>query len=94
MPPIFKQGERLGRLTTVLGEDVLVLLRFDGSDHLNELFDYRVEALASRADIDFDELIGTHATVQIEGREGIRQFDGSSRRPVGPARARTATAMT
>ena len=76
MPPIFKQGERLGRLTTVLGEDVLVLLRFDGSDHLNELFDYRVEALASRADIDFDELIGTHATVQIEGREGIRQFDG------------------
>lgn len=33
----FKQAERLGRLTTELGPDVLALLRFDGSDHLNAL---------------------------------------------------------
>ncbi|RJL07996.1 type VI secretion system Vgr family protein [Paracoccus siganidrum] len=76
MPALFKQSERLGRLTTDLGADVLVLLRFDGSDHLNDLFEYRVEALASRADLDFDSLIGTHATVEIEGREGTRHFDG------------------
>jgi hypothetical protein len=37
----FKQAERLGRLTTSLGADTLVLLRFDGSDHLNDLFEYR-----------------------------------------------------
>lgn len=72
----FKQTERLGRLSTALGGDVLALLRFDGSDHLNELFEYRVEALAGSPDIDFDALIGTHATVTIEGREGPRQFDG------------------
>ena len=53
----FKQAERLGRLTTGLGPDVLVLLRFEGDDHLNDLFEYRVEALATRDDLDFDGLI-------------------------------------
>ncbi len=72
----FKQAERLGRLTTALGADTLVLLRFDGSDHLNELFEYRIEALATRDDLDFDALIGTHASVQIDGREGPQYFDG------------------
>ena len=72
----FKQAERLGRLTTELGPDVLVLLRFDGSDHLNDLFEYRVEALATRDDLDFDALVGTHATVEIEAHEVMRPFDG------------------
>ena len=34
----FSQTERLGRLTTDLGPDTLALLRFDGTDHLNDLF--------------------------------------------------------
>ncbi len=72
----FKQAERLGRLITALGPDVLVLLRFDGSDHLNDLFEYRVEALATRDDLDFDALVGTHATVEIEAHEEMRPFDG------------------
>ncbi|MFC3570114.1 type VI secretion system Vgr family protein [Paracoccus simplex] len=71
-----RQSERLGRLTTALGPDILALLRFDGTDHLNELFDYRVEALATRNDLDFDALIGTHATVEIETRDGTQPFDG------------------
>ena len=72
----FKQAERLGRLTTELGPDTLSLLRFDGSDHLNDLFEYRVEALAIREDLDFDALVGTHATVEIEAHEQMRPFDG------------------
>lgn len=28
-------------------------------DHLNDLFEYRVEALAIRDDLDFDALVGT-----------------------------------
>jgi len=71
-----RQTERLGRLTTALGADTLALLRFDGTDHLNDLFEYRVEALATRDDLDFDALVGTHATVEIEGREGTQPFDG------------------
>ena len=72
----FKQAGRLGRLATVLGQDKLVLLRFDGSDQMNELFEFRVEALSATGDIDFDQLVGTHASVEIEGREGTRIFDG------------------
>ena len=72
----FKQAERLGRLTTELGPDLLVLLRFDGSDHLNDLFEYRIEALATRDDLDFDALVGTHASVEIEAHEEMRPFDG------------------
>src|SRR5690606_19727853 len=72
----FKQFERLGRLSTELGEDVLVLLRFDGTDYLNELFEYRVEALATRDDLDFDALIGTHATVEVEAHQSVKPFDG------------------
>lgn len=72
----FKQSERLGRLTTALGDDVLSLMRFDGSDYLNDLFEYRVEALAIREDLDFDALVGTHATVEIEAHDEMRPFDG------------------
>lgn len=72
----FKQTDRLGRLTTSLGPDALVLLRFDGSDYMNNLFEYRIEALAPNGDVDFDQLLGTHATIEIDGREGGRVFDG------------------
>ena len=72
----FKQTERLGRLSTALGSDVLALLRFDGTDHLNDLFEYRVEALAIRDDLDFDALVGTHATVEVEAHDQMRPFDG------------------
>ncbi|MFC3529686.1 type VI secretion system Vgr family protein [Paracoccus mangrovi] len=72
----FSQAERLGRLTTALGRDALALLRFDGTDHLNDLFEYRVEALAIRDDLDFDALVGTHATVEIEAHDEMRPFDG------------------
>jgi type VI secretion system secreted protein VgrG len=76
MGVVLRQSDRVGRLTTALGADVLVLMRFSGTDHLNELFDYRVEALATRADLDFDALLGTHACVEIEGAEAARAFDG------------------
>ncbi len=76
MSIMLRQTDRLGRLSTALGPDVLVLLRFDGADHLNDLFEYRVEALSLSHDLDLDALMGTHATVTIEGREGARPFDG------------------
>ena len=73
----FKQDGRLGRLTTALGKDVLVLLRFDGADYVNALFEYRVEALSSSPNLDFDELLGTHASVEIESQnDGTRAYDG------------------
>ena len=60
----FKQDTRIGKLHTDLGKDVLVLLRFSGTDFVNGLFEYSVEALSTKANIDFDGLLGTHATVE------------------------------
>lgn len=70
-----RQAGRIGRLSTMLGADELVLLRFDGVDHLNDLFEYRVEALSANRDIDFDALMGAHATVTLDAKDE-RHFDG------------------
>ncbi len=61
----FKQDARMGRLSTAIGKDKLNLLQFDGQEHVNSLFCYRVEALADTDAVDFDALIGTHATVHL-----------------------------
>jgi type VI secretion system secreted protein VgrG len=74
---IFKQADRLAQLSTVLGENVLVLLRFEGTDYMNDLFCYTVEALSTDWAIDFNALLGTHATIAFQTRaEGTRYFDG------------------
>ncbi|SEW44126.1 type VI secretion system secreted protein VgrG [Cognatiyoonia koreensis] len=73
----FAQDKRLGRLSTVLGKDKLVLMRFRGTDFINDVFTYTVDALSTEPNIDFDALIGTHATVEIESQtHGPRPFDG------------------
>ena len=77
MNAILKQAARMGRLSTVLGPDVLVLQRFEGIDALNALFEYHVDCLAADPAIAFDALIGTHATVTLLGADGTEHpFDG------------------
>ncbi|MFV0408833.1 MAG: type VI secretion system Vgr family protein [Paracoccus sp. (in: a-proteobacteria)] len=72
----FLQAERIGRLNTALGANILALLRFEGTDFLNDNFEYRVEALGAVPDLDFDALIGTHATIEIGGLLNSQHFDG------------------
>jgi type VI secretion system secreted protein VgrG len=73
----FKQANRLGKLSTVMGADEIVLLRFEGTDYINDLFTWRVEALSMDPDINFDDLIGTHATVELTTiSHGLRYYDG------------------
>ncbi|MBS0123537.1 type VI secretion system Vgr family protein [Thetidibacter halocola] len=77
MPASFKQDGRMGRFHSSLGTDVLVLLRFNGSDHLNDLFEYRVEALSTDPDLKLDDILGTHAQVELLDRKGNSVwFDG------------------
>lgn len=74
---ILSQDKRSGSLSTPLGADKLVLSRFDASEGVGELFDYRVEALSLDGDIDFDQLLGLNATVTLnEPSGGKRHFDG------------------
>ncbi|WOI33785.1 type VI secretion system tip protein TssI/VgrG [Tritonibacter scottomollicae] len=73
---VFTQEARLGRLTTVLGSDALVLLRMDGTEELSGDFEWRVEALSTENTLDLSALLGTHATVEINHAQGVRAFDG------------------
>ena len=56
----------MGSLQTDLGPNALVLLRFEADEHQSALFEYRVAALSEKADVDLDQLIGTHATVHLK----------------------------
>jgi type VI secretion system secreted protein VgrG len=76
MVSAFSQVSRMGRLTTALGPDVLVLQRFGGTERMNGLFDWQVDCLAATAEIDFDALIGTHASVTLQYLRDARVFDG------------------
>ena len=71
------QQNRRGKLYSKLADDTFGLLRFDGTDSINDLFEYRVEAVTALEVVDFDRLIGTNMTVEIEGRDKVMQyFDG------------------
>lgn len=76
MSTVLKQAGRLGKLHTGLGEDELCLLRFNGTDMMNGLFEYHVEALSENAAVDFDALVGTHATVEVKTSSGPKFYDG------------------
>lgn len=71
------QWDRAGKLHTSLGRDFLVLKRFDGIDFVNDIYDYTVEALSLEPNVDFDQIIGTNATVELASMQhGPRYFDG------------------
>ena len=72
----FSQSDRQGRLSTALGPDALVLLRMDGTEELSGDFEWRVEALSTRPDLDLHALLGTHATVEIDHATGSGDSGG------------------
>jgi type VI secretion system secreted protein VgrG len=41
------QDGRIGKLATPLGKDKLCLTRFEGSEAIGELFEYRIEAVST-----------------------------------------------
>ena len=71
------QANRAGVLTTPLGKDVLVLVRFDGEEALSEPFEFRVEALSEKPDINFDSAIGQQCSVKLKSfKNEDREFHG------------------
>src|ERR1700751_4913973 len=70
------QDTRFGELITPLGKDVLVLVRFDVIEGLSELFEFRVDCLSERADIDFDQAIGQQCKIKLKMFEPNREFNG------------------
>ena len=65
MTRTFSQNDRLGKFHAPMGDGSLMLLEFNGRDQVNGLFDFRVEALAERDDLEFDALLGRHGSVEL-----------------------------
>ncbi len=71
------QSERQGKLETVIGSDKLFLAGFAGSEFVNDMFEFQIEAVSKDPKIDINKLIGTHARVDLHTHEhGERSFDG------------------
>ena len=71
------QEGRIGKLTTPAGGDTFVLNRFEGTEGLGALFEFRVGALSEQASFDLDKLIGRNCDVRIKGVDGLdRHFNG------------------
>lgn len=71
------QEGRIGKLTTPAGGDTFVLNRFEGTEGLGALFEFRVGALSEQANFDLDQLIGRNCDVRVKGVDGLdRHFNG------------------
>jgi type VI secretion system secreted protein VgrG len=71
------QEGRIGELTTPAGDDTFVLNRFEGSEGLGQLFEFRVGALSLQENYDLNSLIGRNCNVRIKGADGLdRHFNG------------------
>src|SRR4051794_27838747 len=65
-----KQSDRVAEFKTPLGTDVLVLIHFEGSEGLGELFEYRIDALSEQENINFDDALGQGCTLKLKAYEG------------------------
>jgi len=71
------QSKRVAELNTPLGKDVLVLIGFEGSEGLGELFEFHVEALSKQDNIDFDKALGQGCTLKLHTYDKkIRIYNG------------------
>jgi type VI secretion system secreted protein VgrG len=71
------QDGRIGKLATPLGKDKLCLIRFEGTEAIGELFEYRIEAVSTDANIDFHHALGRICSVHLETTDRVgRDFSG------------------
>ncbi len=68
------QDAQQGKLTTPLGKDVLGLSRFSCVEGLSELFEIRIEAVSTQANIDFSSALGLGATIELSTQDGLKRY--------------------
>jgi len=80
--PKFTQENRPMRISTPLGQDVLLIRGFDGEEGISRLFCFSLDLFAENgAVIAFDKLLGQKVTVTfVLPEEKERHFNGIIRR--------------
>lgn len=71
---IYTQENRLLAINTPLGEDVLLLARFQGSEGLSHLFRFELELFSEYHNISFEKIIGENVTVSLFLADGSRRY--------------------
>jgi type VI secretion system secreted protein VgrG len=71
------QKARHVAVTSALEEDVLLLTRFHGVEHLGGIFEYELELTSEKPDeVDVDQVLGGPMTVRLELADGnYRNFN-------------------
>ena len=89
------QDFRVAKLTTPLGKDVLLLVKFEGEEGVGKLFEFRIEALSDQRDIDFDGAIGQNCAVTFSSQNQLRTWSGilTEARWLGPRNDRFAYSL-
>lgn len=71
------QTARIGSLSTALGQDKLVLTRFDAVEGLSQLYEYTAEALSPDPNLDFNPAIGEKCCISLKTyNNSKRHFHG------------------
>lgn len=69
-----KQDKRIIKVKTPLGKDVLVLHHMQGTEELGRPFQFELEMLSSRHDLNFESILGQNITVEYELPKGGRRY--------------------
>ncbi len=65
----------MGSFKCDLGDNELAIIRFEGSEGLSELFEYRLDVVSEKANIDFDKLLGTNCSLSVASMyPGVKRF--------------------
>src|SRR5215470_7005290 len=68
------QAKQAAALKTPLGDNVLVLKSFSGYEGLGETFEFQIEALSEKEDIDFDKALGQACSIRLKTYEQKERF--------------------
>jgi type VI secretion system secreted protein VgrG len=71
------QDTQLAKLATPLGKDKLCLVRFEGTEGMGELFEFRIDAVSSDSNIEFHKALGQTCSFRIETTDKVgRDYSG------------------
>jgi type VI secretion system secreted protein VgrG len=75
---MFAQTDRPLKLTTPLGADALILLRFQGREAISEVFHFELKAAWEDKTnlLPFDQLLGKKVTVELSSPQNKRYYNG------------------
>ena len=80
--PAYTQAGRLLRIDTSLGEDVLMLERFEGEEKISELFAFTAVVRSKRTDLQQSDLVGKLVDVSLNLKHGEQDAgDNTAMRP-------------